>query len=829
VVKEYNPKNSVDRLFFNRWAVSRDNTKSDEMMDFNLELNQPMIYRNKKGCFFFLLKRNQDVIIERGVVDASAMFSGTEYEEHFLNKIYIMNKRLFKDDTYFLKDEYTKEIIESLKKIKEIDETMATKGTIANLEEGYKDVAINEDGNKLIPTENFKLSSLLMNLFYDEKMRFEFTKNVPEYSVEDNQADDILKRAKIEILSFSEVAQLPVKYQAICTDTSNGYQCGNIVNFCEVHKNSSIRCVDSKQNSVSKGHTIKNPDKTPVIKHVNMYAYTIKIIGKDDNEQEFFSLVKMDGRYQEVNLMRSATKKGEMFPIIVSCNPNYEAPRMSKPFLRKNRGEIIEDNKLPISFLEDIFQSTKEYFKTYHNFEMTDQNKIVAHYIILQLLCTLRYDFIFKSLYTGKSGCGKSIWSKTIVPLLTSKYSIMNGTDITRNRLLGGKPSEKKLSMLNNSYLPGHITTDDFIFLEEATNELKDYQEAKDNNKSHKALSANVFSMLKGLDVKFQQFDVSIQGSRKSSVRATVCLVGNIEQLETLKKNYVDKVKKEYKVFAQGTGLPFYNNNWSPYKQVEYYMEVMKNEALAKAHALVRSQMLPSNYMTHLPEAEQSRIAVMIYIDDEGDDKDFTEMGIKSEVQPNFTYHTTVIQEEVLACFTVDKMSPEFVKKVTSFMHNYYFNERNNIVLKKDDYNRHLRQYCNEIMALLIFMNNQFRGKPHDSFTRNDEDIIRYYMRVNYNILSAREARMIGKPLINDLPYDTEGNLKNETDRLKEEIKIEKMKKDREGKIVDLEETGVDVKIIPDENKPIDEVVEDDDIAHDYVVGWQDEEDKDGV
>ena len=636
------------------------------------------------------------------------------------------------------------------------------------------------------PSESFTMNSFLNNIFILDNIKYRFNPSIPQ-SKQDEKSDKI-RTETFEIISKGDNILFPTKYKAVCSHkTKDGFYCGHVVYFNDLHKNSTIYCNSSER------HIIKNVDSALIHSSITLYTYyakklnNIASVNKDEEQTEIvlYSLQELKTHFVEANVIYSG-RKNETFLLVIAAN-NEEANLSLDKKPKKLKSSILLSDKQSYSFLHDIFESIKNYMKTYHNIKITNRNRVIAEFIILQLLCNKYLNLLLKAGYYGKSGSGKSFWSKVLLPLFTNSYVVVNGNDVTRNRLLGGR-SNNISSMFNSPYLSGFVASNEVVFLEEMTNQLAAFFEAQTNRNYN--LSSNIFSMLKGLDAKYQEYDVGIQGSKKSRIVSSIIMVGNLEQLGIIRNFYIKEVRMKYNLFNKDGKQPKFSSKWPLYKSVEFYSTVMKNEALAKSHHKVRQDLLPLHYITLLPQAEQSRLAIQIIVED--NETGFKPRELNSTISIQKYLHRTEFISELDKKFSRanNEVPEKLFQQINTFLETIYFpKRRNNIIIDTSmDYNIHLRESQVRMMSALVWLNKLYWLADDVNLTKelidelskltnDDKVLIEYYERFNYNTLTEEEASMVKQPLINDLYYNTDA-VSNETMKLTEESIVSKLKQE---------------------------------------------------
>lgn len=652
---------------------------------------------------------HKDDIIKDNAIDITKLFDekNVDYFRKY-NKVRIENN--------YLKFHFVENIITILEKII-LEDGKAEVLTTETRSKTYKNVIEKDD--ELIPDDSFDIKSFKMNLFYNNKIEFGFNKNIPIRALD--KSFSYIQSLRLSINGSGDQVIIPTKYEVICTERFKGVECGNIVTFCDVHKNNQIKCSDSPSKH-NPGHTIKKIEIAPVKESVILYSYDGKDILNDKTEDiRIYSLVEIDKEKIKCNGIYVVENKDEYLLIT-----SIETDESDIKTLDENI--LLKDDKSR-HFLDDIFKSLKKYLLKEHNIIMTNQNKYVGEVIIFILLNKIFYDMRMNAFIVGTSGSGKSFWSNYVIPMFTFNYKIISGNDVTRNRFLGGR-SNVISSFKNSVFQIGLVGTQDIIFCEESTEPLNRFFDVNNVNKE-----SNLFSMLK---VASSQYDVGIQGSKDIVPKASVIMVGNLEQLNHVQK-YKSLVAKKYRHYSGGQN---YKNSWPLYKQLEYY----KNQELAKAHMYVRKYDWSGHYITKLPEAEYSRLSFFIALEDE--DQHFKAPEMERETIFK-RFHRKELIDELELIFN-KKIPIEFKQEIYNYYVNEYLKKRNNIMKNgMKALNTHILKRQFEIVSQLIFMNKLYYNQE---MVLNDMDkaIAEDFMLYNHNCLSNDEASLIKKPFIND-------------------------------------------------------------------------------
>lgn len=690
-------------------------------------------------------------------------------EEEFLNRIINSNRGCFEEGdelSSVLVSEISDEIKELFVKLKnnELVETKVLRSdsrssVFKGAREANEGDLINDISSLdtksvyLVPEEDMDFNYLLLNFFQDSTVKYLFNKS---FDVEPMNLKSSIGTKLFEVMSLNGSVELPTRYKSICTHKDGGVECGNVVYFSEVHKSSKITCTDSLEPSQAKAlakktHSIKNIDKAePVMDDViKLFIYNVRCKVDEDDGKTYllYSLFELNDYVVKGNVVGGAN-----FNILISNESFVNKDKLKKNFL------IADKNNY--SFLNDLFLSSKEYLKRHHGIKLTNANKIVGEVLIFQWLCNHYFDFAWRAAIFGTSGSGKSFYRRVLLPLFTNSIAEVDGGTVTRNRLKGGR-SNYATEFMNSLFQPGFVATHEIVWLEEMTNTLLDFAEP---NRFGVNLNNNPWSLLKGLDYKFQEFDVGIQGSEKSHLKASVVKIGNLEQLTGIREKYLKLVRDKYKSLNTGGGANF-NSNWPLYKPVEWYSTHMGNENLALSHSSVRRSLLNKHYVTFLPEAEMQRITWLLVLEDF--ESGMKPVSLNRDIYLSKYVHREDIRSELDKKFLKEndekfKLPKKLYDAVGAWMNEEYFVERNNFVIDRSrDYYRHLRLNIINLAAHMVFMNKLYWRSGDDdvkSFVLTDDDkvFIRFYLLFNYNTLGVDEAAMIKKPFINDLIYDAD-------------------------------------------------------------------------
>ena len=684
-----------------------------------------------------------------------------------------------------------------------------------NIETIYPTAVIDdEEYYHFKPNHDFSYNDLLMNYFkFGAKIKYMFKQDIALRKM--TETESTLQRNSIEIMGFIDMLAIPIKYEIKCTARDKyNQECGNIINFCEAHKHSNIFCTDSLgDREVKNRHAIKKID-TAVSKELkNLYTYNARDMNSDGEKNETLIIVSTE------EITDSIIESNGFFIADAGANTSVYYLISYKPKTSTTielKGKILQkDRQKNYFFLHDMFESLKKYYTKYHKLPINNSNKIVGETILLQLLNNRYLDYISKSLVLGTSGSGKSFYTKVLPQLFTNKIQTIMGESVTRTMLLGGR-SNVLSKRFNSPYSPGYVSTNDMLVLEESAGGLNKIASSKAGGRGLQDLGFNVVSALKNVGNKYEMFNPGIQGSKDTMSMANIVMLGNITNLHTPLQEYEKHLVRVYKTITKGK---MYSKKHPLFRPIEYYKELDIN--LAKAHQIIRQQFYNSkNYVTHLDEAEQSRFAIFILLDNSGGqttEELIDEAANGTDFRPLKTQpHKTEFLKELDEAFLKDgdpllEAPTDFKKSIRRFMAEYFYREPNNFVpeapLGKEGGNKintHLFNAQTALMTNMLYLNKLYWG-DEIIFTDDDKNLIRYYESYNYNSLNSKEATMGKRPLINNHILDDK-KIDKEYDDQKEAYNTGKM---IERKMQDKASLKVDLKKVENVLGPQKDVEED--------------------
>lgn len=700
--------------------------------ELKLFLKSNFVQISNKMYTYILL--NSRTILDTKKIVVNELFKEESEQNQFLKK------NSARVENGCLQQGYTDSIINYIIRIKNEEIKAATLSTETRANE-YRNVILKN--NKILPDEDFDIASLKLNLFYDNKIEFDFNEDIPVKELD--KTSSFVQTLKLEINGSGDQIVVPTKYEVICTARVGGVECSNIINFCDIHKNSSITCSDSPTRK-NPGHTLKKIDIAPVKENVVFYVYEGKdILNEKGDDLKIFSLVEINKEKITCSAVHVIENKEEYIIIL-----NIKIEESDLKLLTHNI--LLKDPKSR-HFLDDIYKSLQKYLLKEHSIVLTNQNKIVGEIIIFVLLNKIFYDIRMNAMIVGSSGAGKSFWSQYVIPMFTFSHKIISGSDVTRNRFLGGR-SNLVSAFKNSTFQVGFMGTQDVVFCEEGTEPLNKFFDPNTDKNN------NVFNMLK---IASGPYDISIQGSRSITPKASCILVGNLEQLNHIQK-YKDMVRKKYRNYSGGGQ---YKNHWSLFRPLEFY----QNQDLAKAHMQVRKNEWLGHYVTKLPEAEQARFDFLIALEDEETEFKKPEMTLETVFK---RYHRAEFITELKEIFN-QKIPHNLKREIYNYFTDEYLKGRNNIM--KNGYKKLNTQILNrqvDIATQFIFLNKLY-CKQEMQLTEMDKRLFEGFMLYNYNCINAEEAALIKKPFINDYLGITDEDSLTEFDTVKKEEYVKKL------------------------------------------------------
>lgn len=717
--------------------INKENPYYRELLLLKRKFNQ-----FNKGLFeeiiSALLLENENILTGLGQIDLY-QFDKTKKYKYFYDK---NTARL--DEGRYIKKIYTDLFLEKIIQYKELESSGERKVTKVT-DEAYKanipiedynsmvpkDSKYNESDNKIIPKESYTIVSFIENMktnIYSEHLFNSLLKI--QYSILNTSK---IQRIKLRIIGFIEKAEFPITYKAYCSafNIHTGGPCERSIEYTLLDMASTLKCnFGNNRGNDEQDHPIKTT-KGILNKSVYIYGYAVEIEKENGEFEEvndiFWFLEEQNNSVVDCNFIRYSqqtnSKDMKIFLVLASNSDNKE---------KRVDGEIITNSKKH-NFLEDIFHCIKKYCRKEHGIIIRDDNKIVSLITIFQCMSQI----LGKPLYfmvLGKSGSGKSFITRLIPPLFLGRYTVVNGPQVTKNRILGGTGT--KVSAFSSNVFQKGVVALDFVSVEEIGTSFDDFS----NNKT-----SNIFTMLK---MTYNgKVPISSQGTIEYDATAAISLSGNYKQ-SVAYNEYLKAIIKEY-------GTKEYDHSWPVLMPIEYYITKLKNVKLAKAHYKVRfinNDHTHKNFITGLPSAEMNRYPLFVTIEGE----ESNELTDFYEEEDNYKkpVHREQILEEIGARIKKDEFrSPEFIafskEQIYPYLKDDFFSKRQNYRPEKKNINNHLKKNIFWIAKIYFFCQKKFYGEDL-ILTEEDKKLFEEFMLYNYNVLTEKQAKMEEKPFFND-------------------------------------------------------------------------------
>jgi hypothetical protein len=708
----------------------------------------------------FLFQRvinNLQNILNNKVINFRELF-GEEHEDKFL-KFQAVNSLRVGEDGFLLDKDIESDLFSLLQRVafdnhKFFDEREAVNVYTTT----FDDCEVVGD-DLLSPKSSLDKTSFFYSLFKNKFVGFVFNKSLS------SDGDSSMYVSKKRFLLQGQMlrkADIPTKYKITCKHP--------IINKDEPGKkpvvcNQIVYCspVDGVHSVVKcgRGHTVKEIDKATPEETREFFIYrALDVTNRSDSELssggmlsgelvELFSLVSLgeDGVEEfwcnAVPTYNSGQTKMNFFVL------NYEPVSNKKPL--KNP-ILLRDRDKHFCFLNDVFESIKYYYKTVHKQTINNQNKVVGLSMVLQYLCQRFLGSLYPALFCAKTGTGKSFYYSLLSECLFDN-SVVVQPSVRRNQFIGGQDS---VSILGNKlFLPGFVQTKSFIFVEEMAEKIEEYL----NNKHNKQydVDGNLFSMHKQCydSGGRKEINVGIQGSFPVMVNAVPCSVGNSTSLKSNTRKYYKRLKLEYEKLG-GVGVP--SRKVPFFKPLRYYIDVLQDDLLAKAHAVVRAD-YESFFMTGLDFAEQSRFTFFYMVDDLDETLKVQE-GVGDEgvlrrrervgTRKRLVHKRELVDEleELLGGLRVlSKDQEEFLDVVNDWVDRWLDREVSQFSFDVGDVPTHLKKNLARMNSDLLLLHKTYYGLPLE-FLEEDKSLLVWWNSYNYSLLSVREAAMVVKPLV---------------------------------------------------------------------------------
>ena len=753
-------------------------------------------YFNNSTTFIFeRVIENRDLIINNNSINFKFIIGDDEK----FGRLQASNPGKIGEDGELFDNDILSDIVDLLKNISREDNKVFDARVVSNVYSTEFDDCVVVDDDLLLPKSTLDKVSLFYALFKNKNINFKFNGKIDSSIV--NNMYVCKKRFSLQSQILRKV-DIPTKYKITCkhlimpnnsvSSPVTPTTC-NQITYCSpvdgIH--SVVKC--------KRGHTIKDIEKATPEETRPFFIYRAKDITEDDsgasveedkNEDkivDIFSLIPLEEDEFECNAVPTFNNnQTKMNYFIISYNPIVNKLDLKSNFLLKKNSHF---------FLDDIFCSIKDYFKTYHNQKITDQNKIICLTMILQYLCQRYFNNLYPGLGLGKTGSGKSFHFNLLSEILFDNSIVVQPT-IRRNQFIGGQDS---ISLLGNKlFLPGYVQTKNFIFVEEMAEKIEEYISNK-NNKNYD-IDGNLFAMHKQCydSGNRRQINIGIQGSIPVTINAVPFSVGNSTSLRTNKKRYFNLLKKNF-IRLGGNGVPSHKKPL--FKPLQYYKYIVQDEKLMNAHKAVRDE-YDGFFMNGLDCAEQSRFIFYYMIDDidnvfNQDDKG--ELRRRNRVgELKRQVHKKELLNELDLLFnklkSPSKAQNNFLDVVFDYMDRWLENNPSQFMFENNDVPTHIRNNLAKMNGDLLLLHKTYFNLPLE-FTEDDKKLLHYWNNFNYRLLSVKEAAMFVKPIFGDGSIDIDIL---ENNKYVEELRLQAEEKER----------GV-IELSEDENEDFNKIFED--------------------
>ncbi len=617
----------------------------------------------------------------------------------------------------------------------------------------YKNCSLSyaeDDGMECLkPNSNFDVFNYYTNLLINENLKYSFNSKITTAT---NSTDINIATVELEILSEAGQSFLPIYYCGVCHKRDlYGHICGNEIKVGHHQLSSSVKCNIYTQNLEDKhAHSVNVSHLEEIKKLYYMYVVKMTHTNNESVERLLYTTEKIESNFIVANCLNASfgeTGKNSNHLVALAF-----VVKEHKDDVLKER--ILLKDKKSKNYLEDIFRSIVKYYKKNKKLEINNKNKYLAYVLINVLINNMYNNYVQNAMILGNSGSGKSFYCSVIAPLFTNKVGYYNGMSISRVGFIGGQDYIENTKIFRY----GAVSKDRISIVEEAARPLDLYHSENENR------GFNIYESIKVLNPD-KAIDVGIQGSKPVEWKSSLIFLGNMEGL-TVTNDYKKQVRKEYKKLSDGKK---FDSKIPLFCSLAYYKSF--DETLSKAHKIVRDEYLhQQNYITRLPQAEQSRFDFMVYLIP--DNKDI------EHVLPNNSNKTDVHREifikELNEIFDTKSEVPVVVKNdVFTFLNSEIKNEFNNYDLKNTT-----QQFFNRVFFNCVYYvlnNRKYWGKDlTDNLNEDEKELLRSWLTYNYNSLLDSDASMITRPMYNDSRYvedSTEDLIELRNEKVKEYYK----------------------------------------------------------
>jgi len=602
-----------------------------------------------------------------------------------------------------------------------------------NIEE-KKDKQGNYYFSYLMPSTFFNEINYWNNMVKDENIYWLFNSEiiVKPYASNENS----INTAEFKIQYKLTDTMMTTTYMAVCEhiDKDFPFGCKDTVTFSDYNKKPKCR----------HGHNVLTTAK-PMSARMKSYSVYVAIDVNDtsNNSKEIYLYIDSNFFLEASQRIRAnyfCMQKDEiLITILLGFEPLEEI--ITKPLTKP----VFS---LPRDKYSNVFQwqfdCIKDYHKWYTGFKLTDQNKIVGLFKLMQLNLRYYFEYISVFMLVGSSGGGKTVWQSVLTPLFTNKHMSINNT-ITPAQFLGGANKKENKIYADDS---GNVKGVGYIYEDMLWEEFVDAINEFSGNASMKSVN-NPISMLK----PYMDTNKSMRGylgaQAESKPNSCITITANMEDLLNLKN-----LRKDMEKALQAIGVKHkFDTNELLTRPLEYYKKVCKgvdSDKITKAIASIRRKYGKSHWILNIFDAEQSRILFNIFLEDDRQGDDYSEYNeVNTHEEPQFL-HLEEIRKELNEMFIIknDDELYNLTQEVGKYVDKEYFVYEKRLYTNLSWYTPrkvHPRFRIKLIIALgkLCWLNKcWYTNNKLDEIILNDRDkeFIDWFMLYNFNSLTQDEA-----------------------------------------------------------------------------------------
>lgn len=696
---------------------------------------------------FDAVVNNIDVIVDNGKVNLKDIL----IDDDLFERLRSLNGGSINEDGSI--DEGFEDEIITLLKLSLEEESSVNVGSSPNESLSTDDFVDSKFvGDELLPDKKFDMTSLFYNLFKDKDINFRFNPSLKNIS-----SNDKVTTKTFELIGdVISVMDVPVKYEIKCTAYNPKYNavCNNLVKVSPIDAiHSAVKC--------RANHTIKNVEQATPSEVRRMFLYRAKEYSSS-SEVILFSLNRFNSSKVVCNLVpvfdKNVSKNNYYVLGFQSVNPKKS---LSEPILLKDEANYF--------FLNDIFESIKKYLKSNHREVVTNQNKVFALVMIFQYLSQRYLDTLYPALGIGKTRSGKSYFYHLLSTTLFLNSVKLDPT-IRRNQFIGGQSG---FSVNNNRlFIPGHVQSKDFIFIEEMAEKINSIH--SNSNFAKLDVDNDLFNMFKRVyNFSDRLVNIGIQDSVDVKVNAVSFCTGNVESLTSVKQKYMKVFRSNYKKLGGDIGsLP---SNTSPWKPLNYYKK-FDDPLILKAHIITRNE-LDFFFMSGLDFPDQSRFAFFLAVDPYS--KNYESKVKTRGSNLNFIrdkVHKEELNDELDDVFKGvfkkkhQKNMEKFLNDVYDWTEEFYNANKSQYHYENGEISGHIFDYLCESNRDFLLLQKTYYNQPFE-FLEEDKQLLIYWNSFNYTMMDTDESAMVKQPDVLNPPYIDENKIFRDMDEVEQKIK----------------------------------------------------------